>query len=125
VIERAANGDRLAGEMSRKRDLKIIAVQPDQRSKAARLAEQIDVIKSGRLHLPAQAEFVDAYVAEFTALRRQHWDQVDATVQYLDFMQTGSKLRLPRERGVAYVVNEHGPVPIPNTPARFFSRHKP
>ncbi len=85
VIERAANGNALIADLSRKhRDL-VMPVDPDGRSKSARLRAHAETIIGGRIHLPADDPWRDAYVAEFVEFGSNKFtDQVDATTQMLD-----------------------------------------
>jgi len=84
LIERAANGFQLIRDArARYRILSLEEIVPDQRSKEMRLAAQASIIKAGRIRLPHNAGFVVDYVGEFTAKRREAFDQIDATVQYL------------------------------------------
>ena len=107
LIERTANGPALIDEASRKKWLKVIPITPDGRSKTARLVTHIDTIRKGRIQLPALATWLEAYITEFLEFPRgRDDDQVDATTQYLDYMNTKPNLALPPQRAlVAFGIN--------------------
>jgi phage terminase large subunit-like protein len=95
-------------DASRKKWLNVIPIVPDGRSKTARLAAHIDTIRRGRIHLPALATWLEAYIAEFVEFPRgRNDDQVDATTQYLDYISTKPSLALPPKRTlVAFGINK-------------------
>ena len=88
LIERAANGHALISDLKRKfRKLHklVIPVNPDGRSKSARLRVHAETIIAKRIQLPADVSWRDAYVAEFVEFPHGKFtDQVDATTQFLD-----------------------------------------
>ncbi len=88
LIERAANGHALISDLKRKfRKLHklVIPVNPDGRSKSARLRVHAETIIAKRIQLPADVSWRDAYVAEFVEFPHcKSTDQVDATTQFLD-----------------------------------------
>ncbi len=65
-------------------------------------------VRTGRIKLPETAFFVDDYVAEFTALKRAAFDQIDATTQYLDWIKSSPPLKPPTRRPLAIVCNRSG-----------------
>ncbi len=73
-----------------------------------RLTEHISLIKAGRLQLPDNAGFVDDYIAEFTALKRTAFDQIDATTQYLDWIRGRAPLKPAAKPPLAIVSNRSG-----------------
>jgi len=88
LIERAANGHALISELSRKyKQLAklVVPIDPDGRSKSARLRIHAETIIAKRIHLPADASWRDDFVAEFIEFPNGKFtDQVDATTQFLD-----------------------------------------
>jgi len=84
LIERAANGIALISDLSRKhRDL-VIPIEPDGRSKSARLRAHAEIIIAKSIHLTADAPWRDEFVAEFVEFGSNRFtDQVDATTQML------------------------------------------
>jgi predicted phage terminase large subunit-like protein len=84
LIERAANGHALISDLSRRFGQLIRPIDPDGRSKTARLLAHAATIKSRHIYLPAGAPWLEAYVHEFLEFRRGRFsDQVDATTQLL------------------------------------------
>ena len=101
LIERAANGYPLIRDAKRRGgNLRIVDLLPDQRSKEERLSAQAAVIKAGRVRLPRHADFLEAYIAEFTASKRTAFDQIDATVQYLAWVLDQPPLQPPPPRAL-------------------------
>jgi len=88
LIERAANGHALISELSRKyKQLAklVVPIDPDGRSKSARLRVHAATIIAKRIHLPADASWRDDFVTEFIEFPNGKFsDQVDATTQFLD-----------------------------------------
>lgn len=88
LIERAANGHALISELCRKFPKlgKLIrAIDPDGRSKSARLRMHAETIVAKRIRLVADTSWHDDYVAEFIKFPHGKFtDQVDATTQFLD-----------------------------------------
>jgi predicted phage terminase large subunit-like protein len=108
LIERAANGYQLIRDAKRRTNRLVVEIIPDQRSKQERLAAQIATIKAGRIRLPLHADFVNAYIAEFTASKRTAFDQIDATVQYLAWAVDQPPLRPARARALGAKANSQG-----------------
>jgi phage terminase large subunit-like protein len=125
LIERGAHGERLISDASRKRPrLKVVGIQPDQRSKSARLSANLGTLTSGCVRLPMSGAFVADYLAEMTAARRQFWDQIDATIQYLEWIPN-RHLQPPGPRPVGTVVNSRGFImPSRHLTTRIFSRKR-
>jgi predicted phage terminase large subunit-like protein len=85
LIERAANGNALISDLSRKHADLLIPIDPDGRSKSARLRAHAETIIAKRIHLPAEAPWQDDFVEEFVEFPHGAFtDQVDATTQFLD-----------------------------------------
>jgi predicted phage terminase large subunit-like protein len=85
LIERAANGNALISDLSRKHGHLVMPIDPDGRSKSARLRVHAETIMAKRIYLPAEASWRDDFVAEFVEFPHgQFADQVDATTQFLD-----------------------------------------
>ncbi len=109
LIENTANGLLLLEEARRKpSQTPVFEISPGSRSKMQRLTEHIGVIRAGRIKLPENAVFVDDYVAEFTALKRTAFDQIDATTQYLYWIKSSPPLKRPIRRAVAVVCSRSG-----------------
>ena len=84
LIERAANGHALISDLSRKYS-NLMPIDPDGRSKSARLRVHAETIIGKRVHLPAGEPWLNDYVAEFVEFPHGKFtDQVDATTQFLD-----------------------------------------
>ncbi len=85
LIERAANGNALISDLSRKHADLVIPIDPDGRSKSARLRAHAETIIARSIHLPADVPFRDEFIAEFVEFPNGKFtDQVDATTQLLD-----------------------------------------
>lgn len=105
IIERAANGSSLIRDSRRwRRNVRIVEIVTDHRSKMERLMPHIETIRAGRISLPSDAIFAEDYLAEMTATTPVFFDQIDATVQYLETIKKLLPLQppLPRALGVAY-----------------------
>jgi phage terminase large subunit-like protein len=102
LIERAANGIALISDFSVKYGHLIMPVEPDGRSKSARLRVHAETILAKRIHLPADEPWRDHFVAEFVEFPRgQFTDQVDATTQFLDHAGELAKLKPRPQAGSA------------------------
>jgi phage terminase large subunit-like protein len=105
IIERAANGRSLIRDSRRwRRNVRIVEIVTDHRSKIERLMPHIETIRAGRIRLPLDAIFAEDYFAEMTASKPVFFDQIDSTVQYLETIGKLLPLQppLPRALGVAY-----------------------
>jgi predicted phage terminase large subunit-like protein len=101
IIENTANGPALIEDARRKTWLNVIPIIPDGRSKTARLIAHIGTLQKGHIHLPASAIWTEAYITEFLEFPHcRNDDQIDATTQYLDFMDTKPNLALPAQRAL-------------------------
>ncbi len=109
LIEDTANGSALIDKLRRKKWLKVVPIIPDGRSKTARLVAHINTIKNGRIQLPGLATWRETYITEFLEFPRgRNDDQVDATTQYLDWMNTKPNLALPPKRGICALGIDRG-----------------
>ena len=105
LIERAANGHALISELSRKNKQiakLVIPINPDGRSKSARLRVHAETIIAKRIHLPADVSWRDDFVAEFVEFPHGKFtDQVDATTQFLDHASELAGLKARPAGGMA------------------------
>jgi predicted phage terminase large subunit-like protein len=99
LIERAANGAALFSDLAIKWEHLLMPVDPDGRSKSARLRCHAKIILSRRIYLPADAAWRDEFVSEFVEFPRGRFsDQVDATIQFLDHADTlANPTEIPQE----------------------------
>jgi predicted phage terminase large subunit-like protein len=112
LIERAANGNALISELSRKYSHLIVPIEPDGRSKSARLRVHAETIIARRIHLPADEPWRDDFVAEFVEFPRgQFTDQVDATTQFLDHAGELAKLKPAAQAGSGVLVRNSSAQP--------------
>jgi predicted phage terminase large subunit-like protein len=120
LIEWSGYGQTLFENLRRHfRSLNHHLIAPDGRSKTARLLPHIDVIQSGRIRLPQDARWREAYACEFEQFPHGPFDdQVDATTQFLDFMLTSPALEKPPERCLGVAANRSGVVTSANQAAR-------
>jgi predicted phage terminase large subunit-like protein len=109
LIERAANGHALISDLSRKFSKILIPVDPDGRSKTARLGRHAALIVGKRIWLPEDAEWREDFISEFAAFPNGRFtDQVDATTQFLDHAPEFAALEPTPPAGVAAMVNGAG-----------------
>lgn len=102
IIERAANGNALISDLSRKHAKLVVPVDPDGRSKSARLRVHAKTIIGKRIHLPADAPWREDFVSEFVTFPRGAFtDQVDAATQLLDHAGEFMNLKQQQQTGVA------------------------
>ena len=108
LIERAANGHALISDLGRKYS-NLMPIDPDGRSKSARLRVHADTIVAKRIWIPARASWRDAFIAEFVEFPHGAFtDQVDATTQFLDHAGEFAGLEPNRPAGLAAWVNSGG-----------------
>jgi predicted phage terminase large subunit-like protein len=97
LIERTANGNALISDFRPQQGEHLIPVDPDGRSKTARLRAHAQIILERRIHLPLNAPWADDYVTEivdFRQFRRNVFtDQIDATTQFLDHAHLFANLK--------------------------------
>jgi predicted phage terminase large subunit-like protein len=109
LIERAANGHALISDLTRKFGNLVIPIDPDGRSKSARLRAHADTIIAKRIWLPAQASWRNDFVREFVEFPNGKFtDQVDATTQFLDHAGKFAGLAPTPQAGLAAAVNRGG-----------------
>jgi len=109
LIERAANGHALISDLSRKHSKLLMPIEPDGRSKSARLRVHADTIIAKRVCLPAHAAWRDDFVKEFVEFPNGKFtDQVDATTQFLDHADEFAGLEPTPQAGLAAMVNRSG-----------------
>ena len=110
LIERAANGVALISDLSTKHGHLIVPVEPDGRSKSARLRVHAETILAKRIHLPAEEPWRDDFVAEFVEFPHGRFtDQIDATTQFLDHAPKLAKLTPTAPAGSAILARNSGP----------------
>jgi predicted phage terminase large subunit-like protein len=113
IIERAANGHALISQLRRKYPnlaKLVIPVDPDGRSKSARLRVHAGTIIEGRIHLPADEPWRDDFVAEFVEFPHGRFtDQIDATTQFLDHAPKLAKLTPTAPAGSAILARNSSP----------------
>ena len=109
LIERAANGHALISDLSRKYSKLLIPIDPDGRSKSARLRMHADTIIAKRIRLSAHAAWRDDFVKEFVEFPNGKFtDQIDATTQFLDHATELARLKPTPQAGLAAAVNRRG-----------------
>jgi hypothetical protein len=108
-IERAANGYPLIRESQRRRkNVRVVGITTERRSKTARLAPHVQKIRAGLIKLPVDGKFINDYLAEITASKPAFFDQIDSTVQYLDGMVDQPPLQPPPPRALGVAYNSRG-----------------
>jgi len=98
LIEDRASGQQLLQDVRRETLLPIIAIQP-KNDKVTRFAAISAMIEAGRVVLPEQAAWLTDFEAELFAFPGGiHDDQVDALMQYLDWLRISvwERLRIRR-----------------------------
>jgi predicted phage terminase large subunit-like protein len=97
LIERTANGNALISDLSRRHGELVVPIDPDGRSKSARLRAHAQTIFDRRIYLPLDAPWIDEFVTEFVDFRQSRrsvfTDQIDATTQFLDHAPKFAHLR--------------------------------
>jgi hypothetical protein len=80
----------------------VVPIDPDGRSKSARLRVHAETIIAKRIHLPADVAWRDDFVTEFVEFPHgKYTDQVDATTQFLDHAGELARLTTSRSTGLA------------------------
>jgi predicted phage terminase large subunit-like protein len=96
LIEKTASGPALLSALSERQQRRAHAITPRD-SKTTRLRRHYDKFLSGRIRLPFEAEFREKYIKEFIEFPHgRHDDQVDATTQFLDFIENHDDLDFSR-----------------------------
>jgi len=110
LIEWSGYGSALARDLRKRfRSLDVRLIPPDGRSKTERLLRHIDRIRSGKIKLPHDAPWREAWDFEFEQFPHGEFnDQVDALTQGLDFMLDNSELRVAPQRCVGLIRNIRG-----------------
>ncbi len=110
IIEWSGYGLALARDLRKRfRSLDVRLIPPDSRSKIERLLRHIDLIRSGKIKLPHDAPWREAWDFEFEQFRHGGFDdQVDGLTQGLDFMLDNPKLRITPQRCVGVTRDVHG-----------------
>jgi predicted phage terminase large subunit-like protein len=124
LIEYSGYGPTLARDLRKRfRSPEIRLIPTDRRSKTARLLHHIDVIQSGRIKLPPDAQWREAWESEIEQFPHGPFDdQVDALTQALDFMLENPKLRKTQQRCVGLTINNRGVSTFANHASRFGMR---
>lgn len=104
LIENTANGPALYSMVRRKAKLLIKLITPRRDAKAVRLNDHRSKIRGKKLLLPEDAVWREGYVAEFVAFPSEFDDQIDATTQVLDFLDTDPVIAAAPVRSTAGVV---------------------
>jgi hypothetical protein len=89
LIEDKASGIQLFQELQREGLQGVTRYQPKM-DKIMRLHSVTSTIESGLVHLPTEAEWLDAYLHELTTFPNGKYDdQADSTSQALDWIKSG------------------------------------
>jgi predicted phage terminase large subunit-like protein len=124
LIERAANGNALISDLARKHSYSelLMPIDPDGRSKSARLRVHAETIIGKRIYLAADVPWRDDFVSEFVKFPHGAFtDQVDATTQLLDHASEFIGLKQRPQAGLMVVgLNSSGR--IMTMPSSFDSR---
>jgi predicted phage terminase large subunit-like protein len=109
LIERAANGHALISDLTRKYGKLVVPIDPDGRSKSARLRAHAATIIANGICLPAHAPWRNDFIKEFVAFPNGKFtDQVDATTQFLDHAGEFADLKPTPRAGMAAAVYGSG-----------------
>jgi predicted phage terminase large subunit-like protein len=85
LVERAANGNALISDLMPKHASLVVPIDPDGRSKSARLRVHAETIIAKRIWLPQHAPWADEFAKEFAQFPNGDFtDQIDAATQFLD-----------------------------------------
>ena len=88
LIENTANGPALYARVRQKAKFGLKLITPRRVSKAVRFNDHLPKIRNKHIHLPENAIWREAFIAEVVGFPGEFDDQVDAMTQYLDFMDT-------------------------------------
>lgn len=110
LIEWSGYGSALARDLRKRfRSLDVRLIPPDGRSKAQRLLRHIDLIRCGKIKLPHDAPWREAWDFEFEEFPHGKFDdQVDALTQGLDFILDNPELRVAPRRCVGVTRDVRG-----------------
>nr|WP_246210125.1 phage terminase large subunit [Wolbachia endosymbiont of Atemnus politus] len=90
LIEAETSGQQLVQELKANSDLPIIEIVPHD-DKLARFHQIVPIIESGKVFLPHQAIWLNDFEYEILMFPETHYnDQVDSTVQYLQWMRSNT-----------------------------------
>jgi predicted phage terminase large subunit-like protein len=103
LIENTANGPALYAMVRRKAKFELKVITPRHESKAARFNDHLPKIRNKRVHLPENAIWREAFIAEIVNFPDEFDDQVDAMTQYFDFMETNPIIPPPLVRAISVV----------------------
>jgi predicted phage terminase large subunit-like protein len=104
LIERTANGNALLSDLPPFYSELLVPIDPDGRSKSARLRAHIETIIGKRIYLAAAVSWREDFVSEFVEFPHGAFtDQVDATTQFLDHASEFIGLTPAPQAGIAAV----------------------
>ncbi len=90
LIEAKTSGQQLVQELKTNSDLPIIEIVPHD-DKLTRFYQIVPIIESGKVFLPHQAVWLNDFEYEILMFpETRHDDQVDSTVQYLQWVRDSS-----------------------------------
>lgn len=100
LIEDKASGQQLLQDLRRSTVLPLVAIMPE-RDKITRASAVSAMIESGVVSLPKQAAWLTDYESEMlTFPNSTHFDQVDSTTQFLNWLRNKQYTAAPRIRGL-------------------------
>lgn len=95
LIEDKGNGTALIQDMTGKRGLPFIPVEP-YGDKVMRMVAETGPIEAGKVFLPQRASWLQDYEIELGVFNEGHYDdQVDSTSQFLHWARTSGKIIMP------------------------------
>ena len=104
LVEDNSMGSMLLQEKKLRRNTEVVPIVPT-RSKSARLQRQMHAMMQGRIKLMRGAQWRTDLLEEILAgPKRKHNDQLDALLQYLDFMESDPNIPLAPERGEGFAI---------------------
>ena len=103
LIENTANGPALHAAIRTKARFDVKAITAGRQSKGERLAAHMAKIRKGKILLPEDAFWRDAFIDEVVSFPSDFDDQIDAMTQYLAFMDTRPALKMPPPRALGAV----------------------
>lgn len=104
LIEDTARGSPLIERVEERQSIDVRAISPGRRSKRERLMAHANVIRQGRVHLSEKIDGIEEVAEEVVQYPDARFsDHLDALTQFLDFMGTNPKLRLPAPDSRAYM----------------------
>ncbi len=90
LIEAKTSGQQLVQELKTNSDLPIIEIVPHD-DKLTRFHQIVPIIESGKVFLPHQAVWLNDFEYEILMFpETRHDDQVDSTVQYLQWVRNST-----------------------------------